>query len=127
MCADEWTTKSLPDLIAARTACVTKHDVPEDTLAKYKTWNFPDDELTRSYVTCIFKEFGLFCDHEGFHVDRLVLQFKTAHSVDIQPVVEKCIAKTDADTTNELWVFRAFKCFTAEHLPLVRAQLTKKD
>lgn len=104
---------------------MTKLSVPEDALAKYKSWNFPDDDLTKSYVTCIFKEFGLFCDHEGFHIDRLVLQFKTAHGLDIQPVVERCAVKTDADTTNEIWVFRAFKCFTAEHLPLVRAQLTK--
>lgn len=69
---DEWTTKTKTDLIAARNACVTKLSVPEDALAKYKSWNFPDDDLTRAYITCIFKEFGLFCDHEGFHVDRLV-------------------------------------------------------
>lgn len=122
---DEWTVKTLPDLIAARTACVTKHDVPAEALEKYKAWNFPDDDATKTYVTCIFKEFGLFCDHEGFHIDRLTAQFKTAHGLDIQTVVEKCAEKTDADTTNEKWVFRAFKCFTAEHLPLVRAQLTK--
>lgn len=124
--ADEWTTKSLRDLIAARTACVSKLNVPEDALAKYKKWEFADDDLTKAYVTCIFKEFGLFCDHEGFHVDRLVLQFKTG-GADIQPIIEKCIEKTDADTTNEIWVFRSFRCFTAEHLPLVKAQLTKKD
>lgn len=106
---------------------MSNHNVPEETLAQYKTWNFPDDDLTRAYITCIFKEFGLFCDHEGFHADRLLLQFKIAHGVDIQSTVDKCITKTDADTTNELWVFRAFKCFTAEHLPLVRSQLTKKN
>ncbi|KAJ6637453.1 General odorant-binding protein 99a [Pseudolycoriella hygida] len=126
VCA-EWTTKSLPDLLAARTACVTKHNVPDDALEKYKAWTFPEDDLTRAYVTCIFKEFGLFCDHEGFHVDRLVLQFKTAHGLDVQPKVEDCATKRAEDTTNELWVFRAFKCFTAEHLPLVRAQLTKAN
>ncbi|KAG4068786.1 hypothetical protein HA402_002477 [Bradysia odoriphaga] len=124
--ADEWTPKALPDLLAARKECVSKLSVPSETLEQYKTWNFPDDELTRSYVTCIFKEFGLFCDHEGFHTDRLITQFQTAHGVDIKPKIDECVTKTDADTTNEIWVFRAFKCFTAQHFSLVQSQLTKK-
>lgn len=117
----------IPYSVLSLITCVAAHDVPAEALQKYKRWEFPEDELTKAYVTCIFKQFGLFCDHEGFHVDRLILQFKTANGIDIAPVVEKCVAKTDADTTNDLWVFRAFKCFTAEHLPLVRSQLTKKD
>lgn len=125
--ADDWTTKSLPDLIAARQACVAKLNVPEETLVKYKAWNFTDDELTRSYITCVFKEFGLFCDHEGFHIDRLVLQFKSGDDDDIQSRIERCTNKTDADTTNELWVFRAFKCFTADNLALVKSRMTKAN
>lgn len=127
MSADEWTTKGLSDLIAARQTCVAKFNVPEETLAQYKLWNFADNELTRSYVTCIFEEFGLFCTHEGFHKDRLVSQFKTAHGLEIESKIDQCIARTDADTTNEIWVFRAFKCFTAEHFSLVKTQLTKAD
>ncbi|XP_037031160.1 uncharacterized protein LOC119070787 [Bradysia coprophila] len=122
---DTWTVKHFSDLKLARNKCATTLNVPDDAFSNYQNRIFSDtDPLAKTYVKCVFEELGVFGDN-GFYVDRVVSQFGTEASD--APRLEKCAAKTDTDTTDDIWAFSAFRCFTKVHTSEFYTQLDVKD
>ncbi|XP_016993722.2 general odorant-binding protein 99a [Drosophila takahashii] len=125
--AAEYKIRSVEDLQNARKECGTSSKVTEALIAKYKTFDYPDDEITRNYIQCIFVKFDLFDETKGFKVDHLVAQLgqgkedKTALKADI----EKCADKNEQKSPANAWAFRGFKCFLGKNLPLVQAAVQK--
>ncbi|KAH8252861.1 hypothetical protein KR032_002253 [Drosophila birchii] len=127
--ATEYKLRTPEDLQAARKECGASSKVTEALIAKYKTLEYPDDEITRNYIKCIFVKFDLFEDTKGFKVDNLLSQLgqgkedKTALKADI----EKCADKNEQKSPANVWVYRGFKCFLAKNLPLVQAAVQKNN
>lgn len=109
----------------SRNKCATSLNVPDDVFSNYQKRIFSDsDALAKSYVKCIFEDLGIFGEN-GFYVDRVVSQFGTESSD--APRLEKCTSKIDTDTSNDIWAFRAFRCFTKVHEREFYNQLDVKD
>ncbi|KAG4070845.1 hypothetical protein HA402_011071 [Bradysia odoriphaga] len=122
---DTWTVRHFSELQSVRSKCATTLNVPDDTFSNYQKRIFSDsDPLAKAYIKCCFEELGLF-GNNGFYVDRVVSQFGIEASDATR--LEKCAAKIDADTSDEIWVFRAFRCFTKEHTSEFYTQLDVKD
>ncbi|EDW35652.1 GL17379 [Drosophila persimilis] len=125
--ADEYKLRTAEDLQTVRKECGEANKVTEALVAKYKTFEYPDDEITRSYIQCIFHKFDLFDDTKGFKIDNLVAQLgqgkedKAALKADI----EKCADKNEQKSSANAWAFRGFKCFLGKNLPLVQAAVQK--
>lgn len=122
-----WNVKHFAELSVARNKCAASLNVPADVFAKYKNRILPDDPLTRSYVKCIFEELGVFSEQEGFLVERITSQFGFGSDSDGLLRLKNCAEKTDADTTNDIWAYRAFKCFIKEHSSEFYTNLDQKD
>ncbi|KAG4076406.1 hypothetical protein HA402_005849 [Bradysia odoriphaga] len=123
--ADEWTVKHSSDLKLARSKCATTLNVPDDAFSNYQQRIFSDsDPLAKAYIGCVFKELGVFGDN-GFYVDRVVSQFVTEPADAAR--LEKCSEKIDTDTSDDIWAFRAFRCFTKVNEPEFYMQLDMTD
>lgn len=127
--AAEYKLRTAEDLQKVRKECAEANKVTEALVAKYKAFEYPDDEITRNYIKCIFNKFDLFEDTKGFKVDNLVAQLgqgredKTTLKADI----EKCADKNDQKSNASAWAYRGFKCFLSKNLPLVQAAILKKN
>ncbi|XP_030379770.1 general odorant-binding protein 99a [Scaptodrosophila lebanonensis] len=127
--ATEYKLRTAEDLQKTRKECAEANKVTEALIAKYKTFEYPDDEITHKYIKCIFNKFELFDDTTGFKVDNLVKQLgqgkddKAALKADIEKCADKNEQKSDAPT----WAYRGFKCFLGKNLPLVQAAVQKKN
>ncbi|KAH8276503.1 hypothetical protein KR026_005250 [Drosophila bipectinata] len=127
--AAEYKIRSVEDLQTARKECGASSKVTEALIAKYRSFEYPDDEITRSYIHCIFLKFELFDDAKGFNIDNLVAQLgqaaedKTAVKADI----EKCADKNEQKTAADAWAFRGFKCILGKNLPLVQSAIQKPN
>ncbi|XP_053687879.1 general odorant-binding protein 99a-like [Sabethes cyaneus] len=122
----EFTVQTSEDLHRYRNECVTALSVPEDHVAKFKKWQFPEDDTTQCYIKCIFNKMQLFDDTDGPLVDNLVQQLAHGRDADeIRAEIVKCVDKnTDGNTCH--WAFRGFKCFQQNNLSLIKASI-KKD
>nr|AWC08425.1 odorant-binding protein 14 [Bradysia odoriphaga] len=123
---DHWQIQTAENLQSYREVCVTEHGITPEQIAKYKSWNFPDDEKTHVYINCIFNKMGLFDDKTGFNIDHLVLQLGQNQNKDeVKAKIEKCADKNENKDSAAVWAFRGMKCFIAENLPLVQTSLKK--
>ncbi|EDW89300.1 general odorant-binding protein 99a [Drosophila yakuba] len=125
--AADYKLRTAEDLQNARKECAATSKVTEALIAKYKTFDYPDDDITRNYIKCIFVKFDLFDETKGFKVENLVAQLgqgkedKAALKADI----EKCADKNEQKSPANSWAFRGFKCFLGKNLPLVQAAVQK--
>lgn len=116
---EEWRVQTHDDLIKYRGECVTALSISDEQVAKYRKWEFSDDETTHKYISCVFVKMGLFQEEKGFIVEHLVKQL--AHSRDaaeVETEVTKCAEKKDATSAN--WAYKGFACFRAAHLDLIQ-------
>lgn len=72
----------------------------------------------------MFEKLGVFGEN-GFYGNRVVAQFGAGPSD--APRLEKCTERIDTDTTNDIWAFRGFRCFSRTHEREFYAQLDVKD
>lgn len=115
------------DLIKARKECMEAKKVSPELIEKYKKFDFPDDEITRCYIECIFEKFQLFDPKDGFKNDNLVAQLGQGkdNKDEVKADVEKCADKNEQKSDSCSWAFRGFKCFIAKNRPLVFDSLKK--
>jgi len=122
---DSWTVKHSSELKVIRNECARSLNVPDEVFTKYQNRNFSDsDPLDKSYVKCALEKLGVLGEN-GFYVDRVVLQFGTDPSD--RSRFEKCAERTDTDITNDIWAFRAFRCFTKINSPAFYTKLDETD
>jgi len=68
---DHYVVKTSEDLLSYRNKCVEELDVPKDLVELYKKWEYPDNEKTHCYMKCIFEQFGLFDEQQGFNINNI--------------------------------------------------------
>lgn len=118
----DFVAKTKEDLGAARTYCVDKLSVPENLVAEFRKWNFPDEEITRCYMKCMLTELGLFDPAKGApKVDNLVVQFGGSESrPTIKSEIQECIDNNNDAENNCSLAFLQFVCFISKNLSLVQ-------
>lgn len=111
----------------ARKECVEANKVSNDLLEKYKKYEYPDDEVTRCYIECVFEKFQLFEPKTGFLVDNLLTQLGQSkeNKDEVKADIEKCADKNEQKSDNCTWAFRGFKCFISKNLSLVMESVKK--
>lgn len=111
----------------ARKECVEEKKVSNDLLEKYKKYEYPDDEVTRCYIECVFEKFQLFEPKTGFLVDNLLTQLGQSkeNKDEVKADIEKCADKNEQKSDSCTWAFRGFKCFISKNLPLVMESVKK--
>ncbi|KAL9899486.1 odorant-binding protein 99b [Glossina fuscipes fuscipes] len=125
---DDYVVKTREDLLKFRDECSTKLNVPADLLEKYKKWQYPDDELTKCYMKCMFKNFGFFDENHGFDVHKIHKQLVGAHgaidhSDETHEKIAKCANKKPEDTDPCAWAYRGGVCFINSNLQLVKSSV----
>ncbi|EDW02280.1 general odorant-binding protein 99a [Drosophila grimshawi] len=127
--AAEYKLRTAEDLQKVRKECAVANKVTEVLITKYKAFEYPDDEITRNYIKCIFNKFDLFEDTKGFNVDNLVAQLGQGREdkTTLKADVEKCADKNEQKSNVSAWAYRGFKCFLSKNLPLVQAAILKKN
>ncbi|XP_061389508.1 general odorant-binding protein 99a-like [Musca vetustissima] len=120
-----YTVKTKEDLARFREECGKQLNVPADKLEKYKSWEYPNDEVTRCYMKCVFEKFGFFDETHGFNPYLVHHQLAGGHepidhSDEIHQKIDMCAdhntEKSDACT----WAYRGGMCFLQNHLKLVQ-------
>ncbi|KAL1397319.1 hypothetical protein pipiens_009855 [Culex pipiens pipiens] len=124
--AADFTVKTTDDLQTYRSECVSSLSISDELVAKYRKWDFPEDDTTQCYIKCIFNKMELFDDNNGPIVDNLVLQLAHGRDADeVRAEILKCVDKNTDDNSCH-WAFRGFKCFQTNNLQLIKASI-KKD
>lgn len=121
----DYTIKTKEDLSRYREECGTKLKVPAELMEKYKAWDYPNDELTRCYMKCVFEKFGFFDETHGFNAYLIHHQLAGAHGPvdhndELHRKIDFCAdhntEKSDACT----WAYRGAICFLRSDLQLVK-------
>ncbi|XP_037951132.1 general odorant-binding protein 99b-like [Teleopsis dalmanni] len=121
----DYVVRDHSDLVRFREHCSTTLNVPAELVEKYKVWNYPDDEVTRCYMKCVFEQFGFFDAVHGFDVQKIHHQLagKDAH-VDhndaVHGKIEHCADKNTQGSDACTWAYRGGMCFIKENLQLVK-------
>ncbi|XP_014094882.1 general odorant-binding protein 99a [Bactrocera oleae] len=125
--AEEYKIRNQDDLLKARKECMEAKKVPTEHIEKFKKFEFPDDEVTRCYIECIFNKFQLFSPTEGFKTQNLIAQLgQNKENKDaVKADIEKCADKNEQKSDSCTWAYRGFKCFISKNLPLVQESLKK--
>ena len=125
--ADEFKLRNQEDLLKARKECMEAKKVSAEHVEKYKKFEFPDDEITRCYIECIFEKFQVFSPTDGFKIENLIAQLGQGkeNKDEVKAEVEKCADKNEQKSDTCTWAFRGFKCFISKNLPLVQETLKK--
>lgn len=116
----------MENIEAYRPQCVTSLSIPDDLVNKYKKFEFPGDDKTKCYISCILKKMNLFDEKTGFNVDNAVKQLgQGKNQTEVRAAVVKCADKNDQKSNACEWAYRGFNCFKAAHLELVQSSLKK--
>ncbi|KNC21910.1 General odorant-binding protein 99a [Lucilia cuprina] len=123
----EYKLRNQEDLMKARKECMEAKKVSPELIEKYKKFDFPDDEVTRCYIECIFEKFQLFDPKDGFKNENLIAQLGHGkeNKDEVKADVEKCADKNEQKSDSCAWAFRGFKCFISKNMPLVMESLKK--
>lgn len=115
------------DLLKYRTQCVTKFEITDEQLNKFKAWNFEDNEQTRNYIHCVFGKMGLFYDATGFNEDHLVAQLTRngGDLTEVRTAVQTCLTDIAAFEDNAEKAFKGLKCFGTNYSALIQSSIKK--
>ncbi|XP_005186856.1 general odorant-binding protein 99b [Musca domestica] len=121
----DYTVKTKEDLARFRDECGKQLDVPADKMEKYKAWEYPNDEITRCYMKCVFEKFGFFDETHGFNPYLVHHQLAGGHepvdhSDEIHQKIDLCADKNSQKSDACTWAYRGGMCFLANHLKLVQ-------
>ncbi|XP_055907729.1 general odorant-binding protein 99a-like [Eupeodes corollae] len=109
--ADEWVPKKFEEIKGIRAECLASNPLSTEQVDSLKAFIYPDEEPVRKYIQCCSEKLEIFCEHEGYHVDRIVKQFKLKmDEAEATAIVEKCVDKNEQKSSADVWVFRGHKC-----------------
>ncbi|XP_055850712.1 general odorant-binding protein 99a [Episyrphus balteatus] len=130
--AEEWVPKKLNDIKEIRSECLVSNPLSADQLTAMRNLVYPDEEAVREYLLCVCKKWEIFCEHEGWHVDRIVKQFKLSlDEAEATRIAEGCADKNEQKSSAAAWVYRGHKCLMASKIgdeikEFMKKQLAKK-
>lgn len=76
-----------------------------------KNLEYPDEEPVRKYLLCTAEKLGVFCEHEGFHANRIAKQFKMdLDEAEVLAIAEGCVDKNEEGSSPDVWAYRGHKC-----------------
>lgn len=106
-----------------RGECVKALGIPDETVEKFKKWDFEDTPLVHQYFECIFEKFGFYTKADGFNVsyihkqvDPNVTHENHGDNNEVHTKIQKC---ADLEK-NDAYAYHAAKCFINENLHLVK-------
>ncbi|XP_063706524.1 general odorant-binding protein 99a-like [Culicoides brevitarsis] len=115
--AAEYKIKHFDDLMHYHDECATEHNIPADTLAKYKKQKYEDDHQTHCHIHCVAKKLGVFDDEHGMAIDNYVAQVVAAnHETEevVRPKIVHCAEEVEQYKADHcLWAFKGFFCTKA--------------
>jgi hypothetical protein len=114
----EFTSSTGADLMKYRDECVSKFEIPPETVEQYKKWMFTDDK-SACYIHCIFEKMNLYAD-DDFLVDNLAIQLSHGEGdpETLKEGINACIDKTQTDNCQK--AFKGFSCFKENHLYMIK-------
>ncbi|EDW81165.1 Odorant-binding protein 99b [Drosophila willistoni] len=121
-----YVVKTHGDLIRFRNVCTERVHADEEDIAKYKKWDFPDNEKTRCYIRCVFEHFGFFDEVTGFDVHKVHEQLagskgeQVDHTDDTHQKVANCADSNEQKSDACTWAYRGAMCFMGANLQLVQ-------
>ncbi|XP_039971098.1 general odorant-binding protein 99a-like [Bactrocera tryoni] len=108
---DDWVPKTEAELDAISPECLRDFPLSKEQLQKYTSLVYPEEEAIRKYSLCITKKLGFFSEHEGYHVDRVVNQFKIdLDEAEVAAIAERCTDKNVEGSSVHVWAYRIHKC-----------------
>ncbi|XP_075149050.1 general odorant-binding protein 99a-like [Haematobia irritans] len=125
----EYVVKTRENLLQYRNECVSELKVPENLVEQYKKWQYPEDDVTKCYLKCVFVKFGLFDESSGFNVDYIHQQLVGAnaeadHNNDVHAKIESCVDNNEQGSSPCERAYRGVTCFIKNHLQLVQRSVT---
>lgn len=120
----EYVVKTRENFLQFRNDCITELRIPETLVEQYRKWHYPNDDITKCYLKCVFTKFGLF-DTSGFNLENIHQQLagsgaKLDHNDDLHAKIESCIDKNDQGSDACEWAYRGGTCFFRNNLQLVQ-------
>ncbi|KAH8283846.1 hypothetical protein KR054_003458 [Drosophila jambulina] len=113
----EWTPKTGEDIKKIRIECLKEHPLSSDQINQLKQLIFPDEEDVRKYLTCTATKLDIFCEHEGYHADRLAKQFKMdLTEEEALRIAQGCIDNNAQKSSVDEWAFRGHQCLMASKI-----------
>ncbi|CAD6992773.1 unnamed protein product [Ceratitis capitata] len=114
---DEWTVKQAAEIKEIRQECLKENPLGDEYIQKMKSFEYPDEEPVRKYLLCTAKKLGIFCVHEGYHVDRIAKQFKMdLDEAEVIAIAEGCVDKNEQGSSADVWAYRGHKCLMASKI-----------
>nr|AMY98995.1 odorant binding protein 5 [Carpomya vesuviana] len=125
---DEWHVKTAADIKVIRQECIKEFPLSQEYIQKMKNFEYPDEEPVRQYLLCTAKKLGIFCEHEGYHADRVAKQFKMdLDEAEVLAIAEGCVDKNEQGSSPDVWAYRGHKCLMASKVgEKVRAYIKKR-
>ncbi|XP_055381160.1 uncharacterized protein LOC129611816 [Condylostylus longicornis] len=104
--------KTPAEIKTAREDCWKELNLSEEQVESMKKYEYPDEVAIHNAVKCTGLKLDLWCEHEGFHKEDLIVQFGEAAT----PVINKCLTKRNEDDTLEKWAWHDWKCLAENGL-----------
>lgn len=97
--------------------CLKEHPLSSDQISQLKQLIFPNEEDVRKYLTCTATKLDIFCEHEGYHADRLAKQFKMdLTEAEALEIAQGCIDNNSQKSSVDEWAFRGHQCLMASKI-----------
>ncbi|XP_013097467.2 general odorant-binding protein 99a-like [Stomoxys calcitrans] len=125
----EYVVKTRENLLQFRNECVAELKVSDELVEQYKKWQYPNDDVTKCYLKCVFGKFELFDAENGFNVENIHHQLvgdnaKADHNDEIHAKIVSCVDKNEQGSDSCEWAYRGATCFFKNNLQLVQTSVT---
>ncbi|XP_036324631.1 general odorant-binding protein 99a [Rhagoletis pomonella] len=125
---EEWNVKTAADIKVIRQECIKEFPLSQEYIQKMKNFEYPDEEPVRKYLLCTAKKLGIFCEHQGYHADRVAQQFKMdLDEAEVLAIAESCVDNNQQGSSPDVWAYRGHKCLMASKVgEKVKAYIKKR-
>ncbi|XP_018799094.1 PREDICTED: general odorant-binding protein 99a-like [Bactrocera latifrons] len=114
---EEWRPKNAAEVNVIRQECLKDFPLSEEELQKVKNFEYSDEEPARKVLLCTVKKLGVFCERDGYNVDRVTKQFKMdLDEAEALSIVEGCMDKNLEGSSADVWAYRGHECVVASKI-----------
>nr|ALZ41692.1 odorant binding protein 15 [Liriomyza sativae] len=124
--ADEWQPVNPERFPEIHNICNKKSPLTEENIEKiYVKFEFNNEPSVREYILCTVTEMKTFCEHDGFHAERVAQQFPN-HKEEVAKHVTECNDKNEQKSPLDEWCYREHQCiFSGPVGNLMKEQILK--